>query len=245
MDPKYLILLTPVKHLFARSSGSGSRSVPRSLVTRAIDGVDRESSSGVVNGASITLADTTDCEAYENDRCTPPPRSRWNLNTLLDRLRLQPNAHRDDTAVGFDDEGIEEISPLTSSIKEVAISQDDIVIAFQILVVNGSLMGPTGSGKTTLIDHAVGNPDAGHGWNNSFMTDSQSSRGNCMVVDYSSTESGKRQQGTIIYSGNSGRGYCKNVILVTTMWDRVSEEVGSQCEQSDFWREMISLGSTS
>ncbi|KIK16170.1 hypothetical protein PISMIDRAFT_686573, partial [Pisolithus microcarpus 441] len=43
-----------------------------------------------------------------------------------------------------------------------------------------------------------------------------------------------------------GKDYCKNVILVTTMWDQVSEEVGSERErdriQSDFWREMISLG---
>ncbi|KAI5991962.1 hypothetical protein EDD15DRAFT_2142964, partial [Pisolithus albus] len=44
-----------------------------------------------------------------------------------------------------------------------------------------------------------------------------------------------------------GKDYCKNVILVTTMWGQVSEEVGSEREQdlqSDFWREMISLGST-
>ncbi|KAI5985475.1 hypothetical protein EDD15DRAFT_1631340 [Pisolithus albus] len=45
-----------------------------------------------------------------------------------------------------------------------------------------------------------------------------------------------------------GKDYFKNVIFVTTMWDEVSEEVGSERKQdlrSDFWREMINLGSTS
>ncbi|KAI6033612.1 hypothetical protein BKA83DRAFT_4178638, partial [Pisolithus microcarpus] len=61
---------------------------------------------------------------------------------------------QDDTSVGFDDEAIGKYSPSTSSVEEVAISQDGIVIA---------LTCPTGSGKTTYIDHAVGNPDAGCG----------------------------------------------------------------------------------
>ncbi|KAI6033654.1 hypothetical protein PISMIDRAFT_424016 [Pisolithus microcarpus 441] len=116
-----------VNHLFAHSSGSKGRSLLRSPITRAIDEVDGESSS--FRGSSSTLGNTTDCEPYENDRRTLQPRSRWNLNTLLDRLRLYPNAPGDDTAVGFDDEAIGKISPLTSSVEEVAISQDDIVIA--------------------------------------------------------------------------------------------------------------------
>ncbi|KAI6033503.1 hypothetical protein PISMIDRAFT_16616 [Pisolithus microcarpus 441] len=44
-----------------------------------------------------------------------------------------------------------------------------------------------------------------------------------------------------------GKDYFKNVTFVTTMWDQVSEEVGWEREQdlrSDFWREMINLGST-
>ncbi|KAI5985479.1 hypothetical protein EDD15DRAFT_2554503 [Pisolithus albus] len=43
-----------------------------------------------------------------------------------------------------------------------------------------------------------------------------------------------------------GKDNCKNVIFVTTMWDDVWEEVGSEREQdlqSDFWRAMIGLGS--
>ncbi|KAI6042170.1 hypothetical protein EDC04DRAFT_3058955, partial [Pisolithus marmoratus] len=44
-----------------------------------------------------------------------------------------------------------------------------------------------------------------------------------------------------------GKENFKNVILVTTMWDEVTEEVGSAREkelQSDFWRSMITLGSS-
>ncbi|KAI6099527.1 hypothetical protein EV401DRAFT_2081346 [Pisolithus croceorrhizus] len=44
-----------------------------------------------------------------------------------------------------------------------------------------------------------------------------------------------------------GNDNCKNVVLVTTMWDRVSEEVGSEREQelqADLWGEMVNLGST-
>ncbi|KAI6033509.1 hypothetical protein BKA83DRAFT_4486599 [Pisolithus microcarpus] len=133
--------LSQVKYLFAHSSGSKSRSLSRSLVTRAIDEVNGESSSfRVVNGASSTSGNTTDCEECENDRRTPPPISKWNFNALLGGLRLHPNAHRDDTAVGFDREAIREISLSTSLVDEVPIRNGDIVIA---------AMGPTGSGKTT------------------------------------------------------------------------------------------------
>ncbi|KAI5985494.1 hypothetical protein EDD15DRAFT_2532748, partial [Pisolithus albus] len=51
-----------------------------------------------------------------------------------------------------------------------------------------------------------------------------------------------------IFKEMCGKDYFKNVIFVTTMWDEVSEELGSEREQdlrSDFWREMINLGSTS
>ncbi|KAI6158373.1 P-loop containing nucleoside triphosphate hydrolase protein, partial [Pisolithus thermaeus] len=44
-----------------------------------------------------------------------------------------------------------------------------------------------------------------------------------------------------------GKDNFKNVILVTTMWDEVTEEVGSAREEelrADFWRAMIALGST-
>ncbi|KAI6156084.1 hypothetical protein EDD17DRAFT_1071077 [Pisolithus thermaeus] len=44
-----------------------------------------------------------------------------------------------------------------------------------------------------------------------------------------------------------GKDNFKNVILVTTMWDEVTKEVGSAREQelhADFWRAMIALGST-
>ncbi|KAI5998380.1 hypothetical protein F5J12DRAFT_850045 [Pisolithus orientalis] len=50
-----------------------------------------------------------------------------------------------------------------------------------------------------------------------------------------------------IFKELCGKDNYKNVIFVTTMWDQVWEEIGSEREQdlqSDFWREMISLGST-
>ncbi|KAI6040115.1 hypothetical protein EDC04DRAFT_1566727 [Pisolithus marmoratus] len=64
--------------------------------------------------------------------------------------------------------------------------------------------------------------------------------------------SDNRVSGTPLRNYNMFKELCgkenfKNVILVTTMWDEVAEEVGSAREkelQSDFWRSMISLGST-
>ncbi|KAI6116875.1 P-loop containing nucleoside triphosphate hydrolase protein, partial [Pisolithus thermaeus] len=44
-----------------------------------------------------------------------------------------------------------------------------------------------------------------------------------------------------------GNDNCKNVIFVTTMWDKVSEEVGSEREQelrAVSWGTMVNLGST-
>ncbi|KAI6033480.1 hypothetical protein PISMIDRAFT_689944 [Pisolithus microcarpus 441] len=273
-----------VKHLFAHSSGSNSRFLPHSPITCATDEVDgKSSSSGVVNGASRTLGNTTDCEAYESDRRTPPPRSRGLLSTLLDRLHLRSNADRDVTAADFDDEAIGQISPSTSPVDEVPISQDDIVIA---------VMGPAGSGKTTFINRAVGSPHVGRGSTpftkevcpvryphpdgvrsiilvdtpgcNAVMTDfhvlgeialwltrvyEKNIKLNGIlyfhpISNYEIRERMSRNYN--IFKELCGKDNFKNVIFVTTMWDRVSEEVGSEREQylqSDFWRAMISLGS--
>ncbi|KIO01138.1 hypothetical protein M404DRAFT_150982 [Pisolithus tinctorius Marx 270] len=64
--------------------------------------------------------------------------------------------------------------------------------------------------------------------------------------------SDNRVSGTPLRNYNMFKELCgkenfKNVVLVTTMWDEVTEEVGSAREnelQSDFWRSMIDLGST-
>lgn len=81
-----------------------------------------------VNNFSSTL----DCEASEDDCRTPPPRSNWNVNAWLDRLHLFPITRRDDTAVDLEnrfDKADEQILSPTSPIEEVAIGEDDIIIA--------------------------------------------------------------------------------------------------------------------
>ncbi|KAI5998376.1 hypothetical protein F5J12DRAFT_849999 [Pisolithus orientalis] len=155
-------------------------------------------------------------------------------------------------------------------------------------------MGPTGAGKTTFIDCALGRPDAdcgatSHtkevrpvriphfdgvrdivlvdtpGCNNSFMTDFQVlweiaewlnavyRKGVKLsgilyfhrISDTSIQEAPSRNYN--IFKELCGKDNCKNVIFVTTMWDQVWEEFGSEREQdlqSDFWQAMISLGST-
>ncbi|KAI5994003.1 P-loop containing nucleoside triphosphate hydrolase protein, partial [Pisolithus albus] len=151
-------------------------------------------------------------------------------------------------------------------------------------------MGPTGSGKTTFIDRALGNPDAGYGSTsftkevrpvryphpdgvrhivlvdtpgcNDLMADFQVLGKIALCYDenielngilYFHPISDETILETVsrnynIFKEMCGKDYFKNVIFVTTMWDEVSEELGSEREQdlrSDFWREMINLGSTS
>ncbi|KAI6022643.1 P-loop containing nucleoside triphosphate hydrolase protein, partial [Pisolithus marmoratus] len=158
-------------------------------------------------------------------------------------------------------------------------------------------MGPTGSGKSTFIDHAVERPDmgAGHdlmscmtgvctiqyphtngvcnivlvdtpGFNHTYMTDAQALQ---HIVHWliSSIHEKNIKLSSFLYfhriSDNRmpempqrlyqmfkelcGKDNLKNIILVTTMWDEVTEEVGSACEQelcANFWQTMITLGPT-
>ncbi|KAI5995161.1 P-loop containing nucleoside triphosphate hydrolase protein [Pisolithus albus] len=157
-------------------------------------------------------------------------------------------------------------------------------------------MGPTGAGKSTFIDRAVGRPDinAGHdltsctkevratryphtdgarnvvlvdtpGFNDTFMTDVQVLRRitdwlnstyernvNLTGVLYLHRISDNRVGGASLRNYKMFKELCvkdsfKNVILVTTMWDIVTEEVGSEREQelrAGSWKVMIALGST-
>ncbi|KAI5995159.1 P-loop containing nucleoside triphosphate hydrolase protein [Pisolithus albus] len=157
-------------------------------------------------------------------------------------------------------------------------------------------MGPTGAGKSTFIDVAVGRPDinAGHdltsctkevravryphtdgdrnivlidtpGFDDTFMTDVQVLQ---RIADWlnSTYEKNIKLSGILYFHRISdnrvggtplrnykmfnelcGKDNFQNVILVTTMWDIVTEEVGSAREQelrADFWKGMIGLGST-
>ncbi|KAI5992846.1 hypothetical protein EDC04DRAFT_2586758 [Pisolithus marmoratus] len=157
-------------------------------------------------------------------------------------------------------------------------------------------MGPTGAGKSTFVDRAVGIPHVGASvdsvsrteevrpvrypysdgvrnvvlvdtpeFDDMFITDVQILR---QIANWlNATYEKNIKLSSVLYlhrisdngvSGTSLRNYnmfkelCgkdnfKNVILVTTMWDEVTEEVGSAREkelQSDFWRSMLSLGST-
>ncbi|KAI6039632.1 P-loop containing nucleoside triphosphate hydrolase protein [Pisolithus marmoratus] len=157
-------------------------------------------------------------------------------------------------------------------------------------------MGPTGAGKSTFVDRAVGTPDtsAGHdltsctkevravryphadgvrnivlvdtpGFDDTFVTDAQILKKIARWLKstyekniklsgllYLHRISDNRIGGTPLRNYNMFKELCgkdnfKNVILVTTMWDEVTEEVGSAREQelcSNFWRAMIALGST-
>ncbi|KAI5988362.1 P-loop containing nucleoside triphosphate hydrolase protein [Pisolithus albus] len=157
-------------------------------------------------------------------------------------------------------------------------------------------MGPTGAGKSTFIDRAVGRPDAnaGHdltsctkevravryphtdgsrnivlvdtpGFDDTFMTDVQvlqriadwlnsTYKKNVKLsgILYLHRISDNRVAGTPLRNYKMFKELCgkdnfKNVILVTTMWDIVTAEVGSAREQelhAEFWKAMIALGST-
>ncbi|KIO01012.1 hypothetical protein M404DRAFT_40787, partial [Pisolithus tinctorius Marx 270] len=158
------------------------------------------------------------------------------------------------------------------------------------------VMGPTGAGKSTFVDCAVGRPavNAGHdlmsytkemrpvryphsdgirnivlvdtpGFDDTFMTDAQILREIAQWLNaaykkniklsgvlYLHRISDNRVSGTPLRNYNMFMELCgkenfKNIVLVTTMWDEVTEEVGSAREnelQSGFWQAMINLGST-
>ncbi|KAL4080714.1 P-loop containing nucleoside triphosphate hydrolase protein [Scleroderma citrinum] len=157
-------------------------------------------------------------------------------------------------------------------------------------------MGPTGAGKTTFVDCAVGSPDAGAGhdlvsctkeiravrcphpdgernivlvdtpgFDDTFMSDTQVLRNiaEWLKATYKQKVllSGllyfhrildNRVAGTPLRNLNMFKELCgkdnfKNVVLVTTMWDEVLEDVGLQREeelQNEFWKVMTRLGST-
>ncbi|KAL4065615.1 P-loop containing nucleoside triphosphate hydrolase protein [Scleroderma yunnanense] len=157
-------------------------------------------------------------------------------------------------------------------------------------------MGPTGTGKSTFVDIAVGRPDsgAGHGlvsctqeiravryphpdgernivlvdtpgFDDTFVSDTQTLRNLAEWLKttykqkvmlsgllYFHRISDNRVAGTPLRNLNMfkelcGRDNFKNVVLVTTMWSEVLEDVGLQREeelQNDFWKAMIQLGST-
>ncbi|KAL4078024.1 P-loop containing nucleoside triphosphate hydrolase protein [Scleroderma citrinum] len=174
-----------------------------------------------------------------------------------------------------------------SPMGDIAIDENDIIIA---------AMGPTGTGKSTFVDIAVGRPDsgAGHGlvsctqeiravryphpdgernivlvdtpgFDDTFVSDTQTLRNLAEWLKttykqkvmlsgllYFHRISDNRVAGTPLRNLNMfkelcGRDNFKNVVLVTTMWSEVLEDVGLQREeelQNDFWKAMINLGST-
>ncbi|KAI6132292.1 hypothetical protein EV401DRAFT_1849783 [Pisolithus croceorrhizus] len=157
-------------------------------------------------------------------------------------------------------------------------------------------MGPTGVGKSTFVDCAVGRLDVsvGHdsipyakdmrpvryphfdgirnivlvdtpGFDDTLMTDTHVLRQiahwlnatykkhmKLTGVLYLHRISDNRVPGTLLRNYNMFKELCgkenfKNVVLVTTMWDKVTEEVGSAREKelhADFWRSMLNLGSS-
>lgn len=227
-----------------------------------------------------------------NDRDTPLKRN-CDVHAWLaaSRLNTVPDAHGGnngaDPESGFDDTASEHTVFSASPTADISIDENDIVVA---------VMGPTGAGKSTFIDRAVGRPDinAGHdltsctkevravryphtdgtrnivlvdtpGFDDTFMTDVQVLQ---RIADWlkSTYEKNVKLSGVLylhrisdnrvggtplrnykMFKELCGKDNFKNVILVTTMWDAVTEEVGSAREQelhAEFWKAMIALGST-
>ncbi|KAL4061695.1 P-loop containing nucleoside triphosphate hydrolase protein [Scleroderma yunnanense] len=178
-------------------------------------------------------------------------------------------------------------SEVALPMNEVAIDENDIIIV---------VLGPTGAGKSTFINLAVGRSETsvGHGlvscteeirpvryphpdgernfvlidtpgFNNSHKSHIQVLQ---IIADWLKTTykqkvmlsgllylhriSDNRMAGTPLSNLNMFKRLCgennfKNIVLVTTMWDEVSEDVGLQREEElnmSFWEVMIRLGST-
>ncbi|KAL4078010.1 P-loop containing nucleoside triphosphate hydrolase protein [Scleroderma citrinum] len=210
------------------------------------------------------------------------PSDPWSPNSLRQSIpALGPIGTNYRESPTYDQPGV--VSPMG----DIAIDENDIIIA---------VMGPTGAGKSTFIDRAVGRPDtgAGHdlvsctkeirpvryphpdgernivlvdtpGFDDTFLSDTQILRN---IAEWLKTTykqkvllsgllyfhriSDNRVAGTPLRNLNMFRELCgrdnfENVVLVTTMWDEVLEDVGLQREeelQSEFWKTMIRLGST-
>ncbi|KAI6006735.1 hypothetical protein EDC04DRAFT_974151 [Pisolithus marmoratus] len=245
---------------------------------------------GDINYVSSPLSDTPQWEANTNVRDTPP-RGNPDVQAWVNKLCISPSAGGESNSAAHESQFRDNASYLnalpTSPLGEIAIDEDDIIIA---------VMGPTGAGKSTFVDRALGRPDVGAshdlisytkemrpyryphsdgirnivlvdtpGFDDTFMTDAQILRQiahwlnatykkniKLSGVLYLHRISDNRVSGTPLRNYNMFKELCgkenfKNVILVTTMWDEVTEEVGSAREkelQSDFWGSMISLGST-
>lgn len=235
---------------------------------------------------SSPSSDVPEWKASTNVRDTPP-RGNRDVQTWVNKLCIPPNARGAAPESQRNDNASDLTALPMSATGEIAIDENDIIVA---------VMGPTGAGKSTFVDRAVGRPDvsAGHdlmsytkemrpvryphsdgvrnivlvdspGFDDTFMTDAQILRQIALWLNatyqkniklsgvlYLHRISDNRISGTPLRNYGMFKELCgkenfKNVILVTTMWDEVTEEGGSAREkelQSDFWQYMINLGST-
>ncbi|KAI6044150.1 hypothetical protein EDC04DRAFT_462217 [Pisolithus marmoratus] len=220
-------------------SPSQGRSLSRSLITRGGNEAEGQSPPfAAVSSVSNPLGDTIECEAYENDRRTPPPRSNWSVNAWLDRLHLLPSARRDESTVDLESKFNAARRYHHCSHGPYWLGEDHI---------RGPRSWQTRRFDDTFVSDAQIFGRIAH-WLNAVYRKNIKLNGILYFHPISDNKVRDASSRTFnVLKELCGKDNCKNVIFVTTMWNKVPEEVGLAREQelqSDFWRVMISLGST-
>ncbi|KAI6138454.1 hypothetical protein EDD17DRAFT_395562 [Pisolithus thermaeus] len=109
---------------------------------------------GDITYVSSPLSDIPEWDTYANVRDTPPKDSGQDVQAWVNKLRIPPNVCGATSESQCSDNASDLTALPMSPLGEIAIDENDIIIA---------VMGPTGAGKSTFVDHAVGRPGVGAG----------------------------------------------------------------------------------